>query len=104
VISGSLQSMLQATVGNGLSLDPLSFCQDGRAPPEVDVGWREIVDAFVVTAVVVVVDERRPEAAAAAAVISPGKMVRSTSSAMGLLRAAHIKMQGQILDANWTLF
>ena len=28
------------------------------APPEVDVGWGEIVDAFVVTAVVVVVDER----------------------------------------------
>ena len=50
--------MLQATVGHGFSLDPLSLCQDGRAPPEVDVGWGEIVDAFVVAAVVVVVDER----------------------------------------------
>ena len=50
--------MLRATVGNGLSLDPLSLCQDGRAAPEIDVGWGEIVDAFVVTAVVVVVDER----------------------------------------------
>ena len=49
--------MLQATVGNGLSLDPLSLCQDGRAPPEENVGWGEIVDAFVVAAVVVVVDE-----------------------------------------------
>jgi hypothetical protein len=58
MISGSLQSMLQATVGHGLSLDPLSFCQDGRAAPEVDVGWGKIVDAFVVTAVVVLVDER----------------------------------------------
>ena len=41
-----------------MSLDPLSLCQDGRAPPEVNVGWGEIVDAFMVTVVVVVVDER----------------------------------------------
>ena len=40
-----------------MSLDPLSLCQDGRAPPEVDVGWGEIVDALVVTAAVVVVDK-----------------------------------------------
>ena len=49
--------MLQAPVGNGLSLDPLSFYQDTGAVPEVDVGWGEIVDALVVTAAVVVVDE-----------------------------------------------
>ena len=49
--------MLQASVGNRVSLDPLSFCQDTGAAPEVDVGWGEIVDALVVTAVVVVVDE-----------------------------------------------
>jgi hypothetical protein len=49
--------MLQAPVGNGLSLDTLSFCQDAGAAPEVDVGWGEIVDALVVTAAVVVVNE-----------------------------------------------
>ena len=54
---GRLQAVLQATVGNGLSFDPLSFGQDGRAVPAVDVGGGEIVDAFVVSAVVVVVDE-----------------------------------------------
>ena len=30
--------MLQAAVGNGLSFDPFSFCQNIRRPPEVDVG------------------------------------------------------------------
>jgi hypothetical protein len=49
--------MLPASVGDGLSLDPLSFCEDAGAAPEVDVGWGEIVDALVVTAAVVVVDE-----------------------------------------------
>ena len=49
--------MLQASVVNGLSLDPLSFCQDIGAAPKVDVGWGEIVDALVVTAAIVVVDE-----------------------------------------------
>src|SRR5215813_4671702 len=59
VLSGRLQTVLQATVGNGLSFDPLSFGQDRRAAPTVDVGGSEIVDAFVVSAVVVVVDESR---------------------------------------------
>ena len=59
VMSGGLQSVLQVTIGNGLSLDPFSFCQDGRASPEVDVGRGKIVDALVVTAVVVVGDEGR---------------------------------------------
>ena len=57
MLSGRLQAVLQATVGNGLSFDPLSFGQDSRAAPAVDVGGGEIVDAFVVSAVVVVVDE-----------------------------------------------
>jgi len=52
VISGSLQAVAQATIGNGLSFDPFSFCQDGWAPPEVDVGGGEIVDALVVAAVI----------------------------------------------------
>src|SRR5262245_10555304 len=56
-MSGGLQVVLQSTVGNGLSFDPLSIGQDSRAPPAVDVGGGEIVEAFVVSAVVVVVDE-----------------------------------------------
>ena len=57
VLSGHLQAVLQATVGNGVSFDPLSFGQDRRAAPAVDVGRSKIVDALVVSAVVVVVDE-----------------------------------------------
>ena len=49
--------MLQAAVGDGLSFDPFSFCQDGATPPAVDVGRGEIVDALVVSAVVVVGNE-----------------------------------------------
>ena len=51
--------MLQSTVGNGLSFDPLSFGQDRRAAPAVDVCGGEIVDALVASAVIVVVDESR---------------------------------------------
>ena len=51
--------MLQAAVGDGLSFDPFSFCQDCWTASEVDVGRGEIVDALVVAAVVVVVDEGR---------------------------------------------
>ena len=50
---------VQATIGNGLSFDPFSFCQNIRGPPEVDVGGGEIIDALVVAAIVVVDDERR---------------------------------------------
>ena len=49
--------MLQTPVGDGLSFDPFSLCQDGGPTTEVDVGRGEIVDALVVAAVVVVVDE-----------------------------------------------
>ena len=59
VLLGRLQAVLQATIGNGLSFDPLSYGQDRRAAPAVDVGGGEIVDASVVSAVVVVVDESR---------------------------------------------
>ena len=49
--------MLQATVGNGLSLDPFSFGQDGWTASEVDVGRGEIVERFVIASMIVVVDE-----------------------------------------------
>src|SRR5215470_16462861 len=58
-MSGGLQVVLQSTVGNGLLFDPLSFGQDSRAAPAIDVCGDEIVDALVVSAVVVVVDESR---------------------------------------------
>jgi hypothetical protein len=32
VISSGLQPVLQATVGNSLSFDPFSFCQNGWRP------------------------------------------------------------------------
>ena len=51
--------MLQAAIGNGLSFDSFSFCQDDGAASEVDVGRGEVADALVVAAVVVIV-ERRP--------------------------------------------
>ena len=59
VKSGGLQPVLQAAVGDSLSLDPFSFCQDGWTASEVDVGRGEIVDALVVAAVVVVIDKGR---------------------------------------------
>ena len=46
VKSGGVQLMLQAAVGDGLSFDPFSFCQDDRPASEVDVGGSEIVDAL----------------------------------------------------------
>ena len=49
--------MLQAAVGDGLSFDPFSFCQDDRSASEVDVGGSEIVDALAVATVVVIGDE-----------------------------------------------
>jgi hypothetical protein len=48
VISSGLQPVLQATIGNGLSFDPFSFCQNGWTAPAVDVCWGKIADAFVV--------------------------------------------------------
>ena len=49
--------MLQASVGNGLSLDPFALFDDGRSPAEVGVGGRHVGQALVVTLVIVVLDE-----------------------------------------------
>ena len=49
--------MLQAPMLDGLSFDPFSFQQDGLAPPEVDVGRGQIVQALMIAVVVVVGDE-----------------------------------------------
>ena len=49
--------MDQAAALDGLCFDLPPFCQDCRAAPEVDVGWCEIAEAFVISVVVVVLDE-----------------------------------------------
>ena len=56
-MSGSVQLVLQAAVGDGLSFDPFSFCQNDVAAAEIGIGRSQIANALVVTAVIVVVDE-----------------------------------------------
>ena len=49
--------MLQAPVLDGLSFDPFSFQQNGLPSPVIDIGRRQVSQAFVITAVIVVLDE-----------------------------------------------
>jgi hypothetical protein len=49
--------MQQAAVGDCLSFDPFPFDQNGLAPPEVDVGGRQVGDALVISQVIVAGDE-----------------------------------------------
>ena len=51
--------MQQAAIGDCLSFDPFPFDQNGLAPPEVDVGGRQVADALVISQVIVVGDEGR---------------------------------------------
>jgi hypothetical protein len=53
----NLPTVQQAAVGDGLSFDPFSFDQNGLATSEIDVGGRQIADAFVKAQVIVVSDE-----------------------------------------------
>jgi len=48
---------VQAAVLEGFLFDTSPFRQDDFAAPKVNVGWGQVADAFVVTAVVVVADE-----------------------------------------------
>src|SRR5882757_8190634 len=50
-------AVVQASALDGLSFNPFSFQEDGLAAPEVDVGWRQVRDALVVSQMVVVGDE-----------------------------------------------
>jgi hypothetical protein len=43
-----LRMMAQAAIGDGLSLDPFAFEEDGLTVSEVDFGRDEIVEAFVI--------------------------------------------------------
>ena len=49
--------MQQAAIGDCLSFDPFPFDQYGLTAAEIDVGWRQIADAFVIAQVIVVNDE-----------------------------------------------
>jgi hypothetical protein len=56
-----MQLMLQATVCDGLALDPFAFEEDGLRPSEVDVSWGKIVEALVIAGMVVMRhEEPRP--------------------------------------------
>jgi hypothetical protein len=46
-----LPTVQQAAIGDCLSFDPFSFDQNGLAAPDVNVGWRQIVDALVIAQV-----------------------------------------------------
>jgi hypothetical protein len=52
-----LLTVQQASVLDGLSLDPFAFDEDGRTSPEVDVGWCQVGEALVVAPVIVGFDE-----------------------------------------------
>ena len=54
-----MQVVLQATVCDGLALDPFAFEEDGLGAPEVDVSRSEIAEALVIAGMVVVLDEGR---------------------------------------------
>ena len=47
----NLPTVQQAAVGDGLSFDPFHFDQNGLATSEIDVGGRQIADAFVIAQV-----------------------------------------------------
>lgn len=49
--------MKQASRFDGLSFDPFSLFQDGVTPPEVDIGWGQVLQALVITMMVIVVDK-----------------------------------------------
>ncbi len=57
MLGGEL-AVLQAPMFDGLSFDPGALSEDGWTTAEVDIGGRQVAEAFVVSAVIVVVDER----------------------------------------------
>ena len=49
--------MVSAALLDGLVFNLLSPLQNALAVSEVDIGWRQVVETFVVAAMIVVVDE-----------------------------------------------
>ena len=57
VILGGGLTIEQAPLFDGLAFDPFTFQQDSLTASEVDIGRREIAQAFVVAVAIVVIDE-----------------------------------------------
>ena len=49
--------VLQATLGNSLSFDFLSCCQNGCPTSKIDIDRSEVIDTLVIAMVVVVLDK-----------------------------------------------
>ena len=49
--------MLQSSLSHGVAFDPFSLQEDGPVSAEVDVGGRQVLEAFVVAPVIVVLNE-----------------------------------------------
>jgi hypothetical protein len=49
---------VQTTFRDGPFLDPCSFCQNRLSTPEVNIGRRQVFQAFMVSLVIVVIDEQ----------------------------------------------
>jgi len=43
----------QAAIGDCLSFDPFSFNPNGLAAAEVDIDWRQIADALIMSQVII---------------------------------------------------
>jgi len=50
--------MLQSSVFERFAFDPLALGEDHLGPPEVDIGWGEIVEALMVAGMVIVKCQR----------------------------------------------
>jgi hypothetical protein len=49
--------VLQSSLFDGVSFDPLALKQGGLSAPEVDFGWGEVPQTFMVAVVIVAIDE-----------------------------------------------
>jgi hypothetical protein len=54
-----LRVVLQSSLLDGVAFDPFSLQEDGPVSAEVDVGGRQVLEAFVIAPVIVVLDEAR---------------------------------------------
>jgi hypothetical protein len=52
-----LLTVQQATIGDCLAFDPFPLDENGLTPPEVGVGWRQVVDGLVISQMIIVGDE-----------------------------------------------
>ena len=50
-------AVLQPSFLDSLAFDPFSPVDDGLGSSEVDVGWRDVVEALVISFMIIVIDE-----------------------------------------------